>query len=255
MSGLHINHAYILDFVRAQARPGGRYLDYGCGAAELVAAGRAAGLDFYGADVFYDGGDTRAQVQARGLLGEAVRELDGARLPFPDGFFDIVVSNQVFEHVERLDTVLAEIARVLKPGGVVLSLFPAREVWREGHCGIPFLHRFRKGSSARLYYAWLLRTLGFGYHTQHKSRYRWAADFCDWLDSYTHYRPTAELGRLFGQVFACNDFIEYDYVLYRLARSGRLARLHAPLTAPGLRPLLNGLFRRAGGLVIHSVKT
>lgn len=254
MNGLHVNHAYLLAYIQARARPGGRYLDYGCGAAELVAAGRAAGLDFYGAEVFYEGGDTRAQVQARGLLGEAVRELDGDKLPFPDGFFDLVVSNQVFEHVERLDTVLAEIARVLKPGGVVLSLFPAREVWREGHCGIPFLHRFRKGSTVRLYYAWLLRSLGCGYHTQGKSRYRWAADFCDWLDNYTHYRPMAELNRLFAQAFACNTFIEYDYVLYRLARSGRLARLSSFLTTPGWRSLLNGLFRRAGGLVIYSQK-
>jgi len=37
-------------------RPGGRYLDYGCGGGEAVVAGVEQGLDVYGSEVFYEGG-------------------------------------------------------------------------------------------------------------------------------------------------------------------------------------------------------
>jgi 2-polyprenyl-3-methyl-5-hydroxy-6-metoxy-1,4-benzoquinol methylase len=42
----------------------------------------------------------------------------------------------VLEHVEDFDVVLRAMNRVLKPGGMVLSIFPDRSVWRQGHAGI-----------------------------------------------------------------------------------------------------------------------
>lgn len=41
-------------------------------------------------------------------------------LPFGDGSFDVVLCSQVLEHVERPGRVLAELHRVLRPGGIVL---------------------------------------------------------------------------------------------------------------------------------------
>jgi len=49
---------------------------------------------------------------------------DLGHLSFPDATFDIVVCNEVFEHVPALPDALAEIARVLRPGGTLLSTFP-----------------------------------------------------------------------------------------------------------------------------------
>ncbi len=43
-------------------------------------------------------------------------QADGARLPFPDGHFGSAVSNSVLEHIPHVEAVLAEVARVLKPG-------------------------------------------------------------------------------------------------------------------------------------------
>jgi len=52
---------------------------------------------------------------------------DGTRLPFVDSTFDTVLCNQVLEHVSEPHELLAEIARVLKPGGVLMLTTP--QVW------------------------------------------------------------------------------------------------------------------------------
>ncbi len=43
-------------------------------------------------------------------------EADGARSPFPDGYFASGFSNSVLEHIPHIDAVLSETGRVLKPG-------------------------------------------------------------------------------------------------------------------------------------------
>lgn len=52
------------------------------------------------------------------------------RLPFPDGFFGAVLAFEVLEHVEDDETLLAEIARVLRPGGLFVMSTPVhRAKW------------------------------------------------------------------------------------------------------------------------------
>ena len=96
-------------------------------------------------------------------LGEGVLQYyeEGGPLPFGDDTFDVVISDQVFEHVVPIEASVREIERVLKPGGVSYHHFPSRAVWREGHIGIPFAHRLPHGR-LRLPYTTGLRTLGIG---------------------------------------------------------------------------------------------
>jgi SAM-dependent methyltransferase len=54
---------------------------------------------------------------------------DGTRFPYADGSFDSVLCNQVLEHSFAPETLLAEIARVLRPGGKLLLTVPF--VWDE----------------------------------------------------------------------------------------------------------------------------
>lgn len=105
------------------------------------------------------------------------------------------------EHIEDLDNALSEIHRVLKPNGKVLNLFPERCIWREGHCGIPFLHWFPKGTQFRIYFALVLRTFGCGYHTKGKGRLQWSKDFCLWLDKWTWYRSYDEISQEYAKYF------------------------------------------------------
>lgn len=49
---------------------------------------------------------------------------DAADLPFPDASFDTVVSFHVLEHTESPEAVMAEVHRVLRPGGAVVLALP-----------------------------------------------------------------------------------------------------------------------------------
>lgn len=51
----------------------------------------------------------------------SVQRADAARLPFPDGRFDLVLSAAMLHHVIEWDTALAEAVRVLRPGGRLIG--------------------------------------------------------------------------------------------------------------------------------------
>lgn len=60
-----------------------------------------------------------------GQMINGIHHEDVENLSFPDGEFDLIVSNDVFEHVPHPDKAFAECARVLRPGrGVMLSTIP-----------------------------------------------------------------------------------------------------------------------------------
>lgn len=58
-----------------------------------------------------------------------VQTYDGRELPFDDRTFDVVFSSNVLEHIGNLDAFLAETARVLAAGGIVVHILPT-PVWR-----------------------------------------------------------------------------------------------------------------------------
>ena len=51
-------------------------------------------------------------------------EADGGTMPFPDGYFASAFSNSVLEHIPEVEQVLAETARVLKPGALFAFCVP-----------------------------------------------------------------------------------------------------------------------------------
>ncbi len=78
---------------------------------------------------------------ARARFGDQVQLLqpvDAARLPFPDGSFDVVYSNAAMEHFAAPDEVIRETARVLRPGGLGLHQIDLRD-HRPGRGPLEFL--------------------------------------------------------------------------------------------------------------------
>ena len=206
---------------------GARILDYGTGRATIVSLLREKGFDGFGCDVFYGGESWRDDVPPEYLANGIVRDMPDGRIPFDDETFSVVVSNQVFEHVPDLRAVLDEIHRVLKPGGILLFLFPDRSIWREGHYGIPFHHRFPRNSRTRLWYAALCRSLGFGYHTEGKPVWEWSREAGQWIDDWTYYRTYDELRATFAERFTAFDHHE-DYWLATRFGQGRRYVTSAP---------------------------
>lgn len=107
--------AYV-DRVLQQAK-GGRWLDAGCGRQSFPPwrSGEFEALDATTLGCDLDRSALHESVEL-GRVCAATLE----RLPFPDGCFDLVTSNMVFEHLDEPDTVVAELVRVAAPGGRVL---------------------------------------------------------------------------------------------------------------------------------------
>jgi arsenite methyltransferase len=106
------------------AQPGERVLDVGSGPGFLVASLAEA----VGAGGAVHGLDPSAPMNAvaRGLVEHrpwvTIDTGDAVELPYPDGAFDAAVSTQVYEYVADIPRALAELRRVLRPGGRALIL-------------------------------------------------------------------------------------------------------------------------------------
>jgi SAM-dependent methyltransferase len=227
---LHPNYRYVIEVILRTAGRGARILDYGCGAGAVVVHGREAGLDIVGADVFYEGGESRKIAQRRGLLDTVVFDMPDNRLPFDDDSFDMVCSNNVFEHVQDIEQAMSEVRRVLRPGGFFLNLLPTIGVLREGHCGVPFAHWLNSMPSVQIPYLLLWRTLGFGHHKQGKSRRQWARDFSKWLRDFTVYRSKRTIFHSYRNRFDKVERLDADFLASRLELrgmrgAGKLARM------------------------------
>ena len=137
------------EFLRAAApRPGERVVDVGCGPGFLARAiGEAVGPA--GAVRAVDISEPLlavARQHCAGLPWVDVTRCDAAGLAFPDGHFDAAISTQVLEYVAQVDVALAEMHRVLRPGGraIVVETDWDSVVW----------HSRDRGRMERILLAW-----------------------------------------------------------------------------------------------------
>jgi SAM-dependent methyltransferase len=117
-------------------------LDVGCGTGRSVEIFRsnAPGSRWVGVDI-----EDSPEVRARTREDAEFHTFDGVTIPFEDASFDVVYCAQVLEHVRRPGALLAEVARVLRPGGALagstsqLEPFHSRSTWNYTPHGLAVL--------------------------------------------------------------------------------------------------------------------
>lgn len=102
----------------AAARPGMRALDLACGTGDIAFTLATRGADVVGLDI------THRMLQLARSKGGAAQFVTGdmLALPFGDEAFDLVTTGYGLRNVPDIPRAIAEMQRVLKPGGILLSL-------------------------------------------------------------------------------------------------------------------------------------
>ena len=149
--------------------PDGYILDAGCGVGMYLRAFRDYSQNVYGVDVEPEHARAAAE---HGMVALA----PGERLPFAAGCFDLVLSHEVIEHVQDDRACVADMVRLLRPGGRLVLFCPNRlypfethgHVWRgRYHFGntplvnylpdrlrdrlVPHVRAYTRGSLRRLF--------------------------------------------------------------------------------------------------------
>jgi ubiquinone/menaquinone biosynthesis C-methylase UbiE len=99
---------------------GDRVLEVGCGQGHLTIRLAERGIDVVGIDANPKAPEVSGSDRVLHMLAE--------ELAFADGEFDAVVAVHAIEHIPPLDEAAAEMARVLKPGGKALFIYPAEPI-------------------------------------------------------------------------------------------------------------------------------
>ena len=123
-----------IDYDRLGLAAGDRLLDLGCGFGRHAYETLRRGADVVACDLgldelrgvrnvvaaMYEAGEISDDVQVGAANGDATR------LPFDDCSFDHVIASEVLEHIDDDEAALAELTRVLRPGGTLAVTIPAR---------------------------------------------------------------------------------------------------------------------------------
>lgn len=108
-------------FNRFGVQKGDKLLDIGCGRAEFLKGFIRCGVQGYAVD---------QSTLAEKYCPEAElknSDIENEGIPYPDDFFDVVYSKSVIEHFHYPERLVKEMFRVLKPGGLAITLCPAWE--------------------------------------------------------------------------------------------------------------------------------
>jgi SAM-dependent methyltransferase len=147
-----------VDYRRLAIEPGMLVLDLGCGEGrhtfEAYRRGsRVVSLDLSRPDL-HTTRDWCAAIAAEGEApapaGAGVVAGDLRRLPFPDATFDRVIASEVLEHIPQDELAIAELVRVLRPGGLAAVTVPAW--WPERICwALSEEYHANEGGHVRIY--------------------------------------------------------------------------------------------------------
>lgn len=214
---VHVAHQHLLGVINTESVRFGagqvvRLLDAGCGNCRLLAflaenlprANSTVTYEFYGFDVH----DFWPIENFGEAIDDLTRQFPGIswrdrisripmhdRWPYPDAYFDVIISNQVGEHLNNPNHFVSEVARCLAPTGFSANLFPLKHVIMEWHVLVPFAHRIKNFDVLKAFIAACARA-GWGAARRRAASQNvkaYAASQAEFVIKYTHYLSYGEL--------------------------------------------------------------
>jgi ubiquinone/menaquinone biosynthesis C-methylase UbiE len=120
---------HLLDHIRFDEYKGKDVLDVGCGAGVEVVRFARAGARVVGVDIAESAVTLARQNLEQQGLSARVEVADGEHLPFPDASFDFVFAHGVVQYTGNDRALVAEVQRVLRPGGRAVFQAYNRNSW------------------------------------------------------------------------------------------------------------------------------
>ena len=247
---MDVNYEYFLEYLkRFPNHKDLKVLDYGCGSSgKVVKLLRKNGINCHGMDVFCHQGSNSPILQdplaKSGIIKPVSEEGD---LPVPEKYFDVIISNQVFEHVKNMKSTMSRLGKALKDDGVMYHHFPSKEVIREGHIGIAFSHWFPRNSRIRYYYTLFWRYLGLGRHKDERSPRQWTIDMLNMIDTQCCYRKYSEIRAILSKDYT----IRHKEIEYIIFRSSKIKPIHYLAKIRCLSKMYDYVFRRLGFMALE----
>lgn len=204
-------------------------LDMGCGEGNIIEGLLPRGHVMYGYDFEYrrEAAASRLQKHYPDNLDDHIKFTEtGQKIPFDNQQFDLIYAIQVFEHVQFLESIFAECARVLKPEGRLIATFPLATTPIEPHLLIPFAHWLPPGAF-RKQYLQLWYILHLRPHLEGKSAAETATIKNEYLQNNTYYRFLNEfmsVGEHYFQDFEIDTYNTLKTKLDLLSQSGSAPR-------------------------------
>lgn len=108
-------------FNRYGLKRGDSFLDIGCGRGEFLKGFVSCGVNGHAVDTSTAASKYCPEAELRNS------DIENDGIPYPDSYFDVVYSKSVIEHFHFPERLMKEMYRVLKPGGLAITLCPAWE--------------------------------------------------------------------------------------------------------------------------------
>lgn len=105
-------------FHKYNIQAGQKLLELGCGRGDFLSSFNNLGIECKGLDISEKAGDALENVEVLKC------NLEKDEFPFSDNFFDVIFHKSLLEHLREPENLMTESFRVLKPGGLFLSLVP-----------------------------------------------------------------------------------------------------------------------------------